>query len=70
MDKSTVQPTTWEKGWGLGSTVATAAHYLYNQTRKGNRQRVRFASSVDTQEYDESAMATEINMIQEWMEIT
>ena len=45
--KSTVKPTTWEKGCSLGSTVATAACRLFKKTKQGSKQRARFASSVD-----------------------
>ena len=47
-DKKTPRPTTWEKGLGLGSTVATAARRLFNQIKQQSKQRVRFANSVDT----------------------
>ena len=46
-DKSTAKPTTWEKGCGLGSTVATSARRLFKKTKQGSKQRVWFASSVD-----------------------
>ena len=59
-DKKTSRPTTWEKGLGLGSTVATAARRLFKQIKQQSKQQVRFSSSVDTQEYDESAMAAEV----------
>ena len=44
----------------MGSTVTIAARRLYKQIRKGSRQRVPSASSVDTQEYDALAIAAEI----------
>ena len=59
-DKKTSRPTTWEKGLGLVSTVATAACRLFKQIKQQSKQRVRFSSSVDTQEYDESAMTAEV----------
>ena len=53
LNKPTMQPTKLEKGWGLGHLVATAASCLYTQLKKGIRQRMWFASSPDTQEYNE-----------------
>ena len=32
-DKKSSRPTTWEKGIGLGSTVATAAQRLFKQIK-------------------------------------
>ena len=40
--------------------MATAARRLFKQIKQGSKQRVRFATSVNTQEYDESAMAAEV----------
>ena len=37
-DKATVKPTAWEKGRGLGSTVATAAQRLFKQIKQGSKQ--------------------------------
>ena len=51
-DKAAVRRTIWEKGRGLGSTVATASRRLCKQIKEGSRKRVRFAAKVDTQEYD------------------
>ena len=59
-DKATVRRTFWQKGRGLGSTVATAARRLCKQIKEGSKKRVRFATKVDTQEYDELALATEV----------
>ena len=50
----------WEKGRALGSTVATAARRLCKQIKEGSKKRVRFAANVDTQEYDELALSTEV----------
>ena len=59
-DKAAVRRTIWEKGRGLGSAVATAARRLCKQIKEGSKKRVQFASKVDTQEYNELAMATEV----------
>ena len=59
-DKTTAKPTTWEKGQGLGSTVATEARRIFKQIKQRSKQQVQFATSVDTQEYDESEMAAEV----------
>ena len=37
-----------EKDWGVGMTIATTARRLFRQTKNNTRQRVRFASKVDT----------------------
>ena len=33
-DKATLRPTTWEKGRGLGNTVATTARLLFKQIKQ------------------------------------
>ena len=48
-DKATPRPTTWGKGRGLGSMVATSARRLFKQIKQGSKQRVRFSTSVATQ---------------------
>ena len=37
-DKKVTRPTTWEKGMGLGSTVATAARRLFKQIKQQSKQ--------------------------------
>jgi hypothetical protein len=40
--------------------VATAARRLFKQIKQKSRQRVRFANSVNKQEFSEEAMAAEV----------
>ena len=40
--------------------MATAARRLCKQIKEGSKKRVQFAAKVDTQEYNELAMATEV----------